>query len=198
MKHFADFKPSGVSFSERRGGPSEFDAAIGQITLSFAFLEDSLRNVIGLLLGNEKEVVSIVTAELSFRNKVDLIGSLVRFRIPTLPDIDDLRDAMEWFEELIKLCRRAEELRNKYLHSSYLENKRVKTTSKAKKGLHTIEENVDPGLLLDVADYIAYTGMMVEGSPLNLGIADQVDTRESTVTYLKNGKVVASLWSSSA
>ena len=70
--------------------------------------------------------------------------------------------------ELMKLCFKAEELRNQVIHSSwagsYLTNAKVrrKVTAKASKGLNIHEEDIDAGYLLDIADFIICVAMDVE------------------------------------
>ena len=69
------------SFKERIGEPEEFEAALGGVVESFSFLEESLCNVISILLeiGNEK--AELITSELSFKNLVNLFSSLFKYRV---------------------------------------------------------------------------------------------------------------------
>jgi hypothetical protein len=80
MKYYDDFARSGQTFQERIGEPAEIDAALGRIALAHALLEDGVRELVQLLLGAPQAVSSIVTADLSFRQRVDLCGALARAR----------------------------------------------------------------------------------------------------------------------
>jgi hypothetical protein len=191
MKYYEDFKPSGISFAERIGEPDEFDAGMGRIALGFSDLEDMIRNVIVLLLACDAKVGSIVAAELSFRQKIDLMASLFRHRLPTFVPMQQQQDVEAEFDEIVHMCRRAEELRNSYLHSSYSARGRVKITAKARQGLQVNIEPVGSSILLDVADFMAHVANIVEGLPLVIGLADEVTGSLDSLTYLKGKQVVA-------
>ncbi len=194
MTYFHDFEISGVSFADRIGDPEEFDAAIGKIALNFSYLEDTARNIIVLLSKADSKVGHIMTAELSFRQKIDVLASLVRHLLPTLSESRDglsTPEVQEALRELLLVGHRAEELRNTYLHSSYAGLERSKFSAKAKHGLRVHREKVDPALLLDVADFIATVGMDLEGLPLLLDLADSVTGGADFVTYSKDGTVLA-------
>src|ERR1700731_721313 len=146
MKYFHDFESTGLSFAERVGDPEELDAAIGKITLDFQYLEDTARNLIVLLSKADSKVAHIMTAELSFRQKLDVLASLVRHLLPTLSPSSDgpsAQDAQEALRELVVVCRRAEEFRNTYLHSRYFRERRSKISAKGKQGLRVYREAVD-------------------------------------------------------
>lgn len=192
MKYYQDFQPSGQSFEERIGPPETFDAAIGRIAVGFSFLEDCARNVSIVLAGTDLTTGHIITAELSFRQKVDLVGTLARHRLAALHSDEGTReDLVEELDEILFLCRRAEELRNTYLHSSYGQQLRAKMSAKAKHGLRVLVEPVSPSLLLDVADFIVHGATLLEGVPLLVGVADQTTSGSDHVTYTKAGAVVA-------
>jgi len=73
--------------------------------------------------------------------------------------------------EIFQLCRCAEDLRNTYLHSSYAGIVRVKYSARGKQGLKVAKEPADSDLLMDVADFIVYAAMQIEGLPILLGLA---------------------------
>ncbi len=191
MRHFEDFKRTGTSFAERAGEPEENDAALGNVVLNFSYLEGSVSNVVVLLMGGDTDMARIALAEVSFRTKLDMLGSLARFRLSINSDIRDSRVTHEWVRELIQLCRKAETLLNTFLYSSYSADVRSKTTAKARRETLNGTSTVDPSLALDVADFIAYAGMSVEGSPMAFGLADQVSCQGEFVEYTMEGKVVA-------
>jgi hypothetical protein len=184
MKHLQDFEFSGETFDEKIGDPTQFDAALGKIVLSFSFLEDSVRNIICLLLGADPTSGRIVAAALGFRQRLDVMASLVRHRLLQSPDDAIDQDFDEWFEELLFVCGRAEELRNQYIHSSYTGEKRAKTSIRGRRGLKTTVADVDADLVLDVADYISEAGFEVEHLPLRCGMADRCRSDGHSISYL--------------
>jgi hypothetical protein len=191
MKRYVEFTPSGIPFAERVGLPSEFDAAIGQIALGFSFLEDTARNVLVLLSGAHPTVGHIMTAGLSFRQKLDVLSSLSQNH-PSLTN-DTNKETTDAIRQTIALCRRAEELRNTYVHSSYSDEggERVKLSHTLKRGFRLVREKVDPALLLDVADYIVYAGMELDSILLLLDVVDAATTTSDSTIYFKQGAVVA-------
>jgi hypothetical protein len=190
MKYYEDFQVTGQSFGERVGPPDEFDSAMGRIALSFSFLEDTARNMIMMLAGTDFSVGCIITAELSFRQKLNVLASLIKQLLPSLVVAEDRTMIEEQTNELLALCWRSEELRNTYLHSSYARQERAKMTAKSKHGLRIQVEPVDPRLLLDVADFIVYSGMELESLPMLLGMADLTTGGDDYVSYSRDGSVI--------
>ncbi len=74
MKYFEEFHPSGCTFRERIGEPNAFDAGIGYIALRFSDLEEIVSNALLQLLALIPRYGRIVTSELSFKNKVDMMA----------------------------------------------------------------------------------------------------------------------------
>jgi len=192
MKHYEGFVRSGKSFAKVIGRPDEFHDAMGRITLNFSYLEDMTRNTIIVLSDVDSAVGRILTSELSFRQKLDVLGSLIRNHVSKLPKNEKTHVVKERSLEIVSLCQKSEELRNTYLHSSYaMHDSRSKTTSKAKHGLVITVESVDSGLLLDVAEFIGETGYLVRSIPLILGLADFSRESHKGITYEKEGRLVA-------
>jgi hypothetical protein len=194
VKFFHDFERTGEGFAERVGDPDEFHDAMGRIALNFSDLENTASIVIVLLSGTEPEVGHILAAELSFRQKIDVLASLARRRSAVLTNLSVRPiDDNEYVTDIVRMCRQAEELRNTYLHSSYGDRRRerAKLSAKAKHGLRVHREQVDAGVLLDVADYIAMVAAELEGMPMNFDIADSVSGGGDTVTFSKDGHLVA-------
>jgi len=142
--------------------PDEFCTALGMIAISFSELDDRLSEAIASLLGSDNGVGSIVVAELSFRAKINLFASLVRYHaagrgslaIPTAPVVDVM-------QELCNNILSAAELRNTIMHSSWIgldtrDGKivRKKMAAKQKHGLRVTEEEHDSGYLLDITEFI--------------------------------------------
>jgi pyruvate formate-lyase activating enzyme-like uncharacterized protein len=180
---------TGQSFEERIGKPNKFDAAMGRIVQSFSFLEDTLSNIISILLKFDGDLVNIITAELSFRNKVSLFSSLYKHFQDTYEPVNEETD--KHFQELLKALNKANELRNRIIHSRYILNRfRIKITSKGKKGLKKSIEKISPDYLLDISDYISEAAMALEEFPLHLGIADQIRGDGKELVYYKESKIL--------
>lgn len=190
MKYYNDKITSGDSFEDRIGEPEKFDASLGKIVEGFSFLEEALSNIIILLLGVENDLGYILTAELSYKNKINLFASLIKYNIEKYKKTshDDIETQ---FKELLYLCNKAEELRNQIIHSNYVANRyRIKLSAKAKKGLKKTIEEINPDYLLDIADFIIGVGTDVEGFPLILGFADTVRGSSECITYFKKNKII--------
>lgn len=159
--HYLDLESSGLSYEERLGQLDAISAAIGQIAINFSDLEKEISSAVTYLLGSNREVGKIVTAELSFKGKLNLMSSLFLNCSPEAA-------AAEMFHDLLKLCNRAEELRNQILHSSWLSTpvkgnvRRMKYTAKMKNGLKDQDQEMSSGDLMDIADYISYAVSMVD------------------------------------
>jgi hypothetical protein len=191
MKHYKKFERTGFTFAQVVGNPNEFNDSMGRIVINFSYLEDSVRDVIVLLTRTDLAVGKIITSELSFRQKMDVLGSLHHHYLAKL--LEKRRPTIkEKLDEIIALCQEAEQLRNTYFHSSYpLGKTRHKTTSKAKRGLHIAVEPIDSALLLDVAEFIGETAYIVRSIPLEIGLADGFQDDGFSISYSKNGKLIA-------
>src|SRR5690349_18336973 len=90
--------------------PYDYLAQIGMITANFAILENALSNAIIFLLELDVRDGKIMTVELSFRHKVNLIDSLYRERITDQALLDKLK-------EILRSTGQVEERRNQITHS---------------------------------------------------------------------------------
>nr|WP_298996624.1 hypothetical protein [uncultured Allomuricauda sp.] len=163
IEHFLSFDNTrdSSSYEERVGTPDELSAVMGRITMNFQYLENRIEKIITeQFLDLEKDIGMILTAELSFKNKVNLFASLF-YKINTPRRFNLVKDyELEHFKLLIKAVYRCEELRNTILHSNISKNWkskeiiRTKTTAKSKKGLSVVNEVVDIPYLFDVSDYM--------------------------------------------
>jgi hypothetical protein len=115
--------------------PAGLLTRIGDITVSFALLENAIQTLVGSLVKEHQRISQIITAELAFRNLRALAVSLYRERHGEDAD----------FEVLRALMRRAgylEEQRNQITHSIWAAGDsadtvtRIKTTAKEQRGLH--------------------------------------------------------------
>lgn len=192
MRFYDDTIHHGESFAERIGNPEELDAAIGRVIESFSFLEESLENVITMLLDVDNEIGEIVTAELSFKGLLNLFSSLFKHKHDRGDFVVEGEDPEERFRELLKLCYRAEEERNRIVHSSYVARRyRVKKTAKARSGLRTTVENLDASRMLDISDFIGSVGVYVQELPIALNIATSISGGPLLVQYYYGDELIA-------
>ncbi|NIJ46650.1 hypothetical protein FHR24_003145 [Wenyingzhuangia heitensis] len=149
------------SYEERVGLPDELSAVMGRITMNFQYLEDCIDHIITeIFLGLDSEIGIIITAELSFKNKVNLFASLY-YKLSSKRKFNLTEDLeLEHFKYLVKALFKCEELRNQILHSNISMNwktnqiERIKKTSKAKSGLKIIKETLNIPYLFDVSDFM--------------------------------------------
>jgi hypothetical protein len=108
---------------------------IGDITVSFALLESSVRRFIGSFILGTRRVSKIVTAELSFKQLRALAISLYKERYGENEDFRDI-------SALMKRAAKLEEERNRITHSEWSGDEatetafRIKTTAKEFRGIH--------------------------------------------------------------
>ena len=138
----------------------EILAEIGKITVVFNLIENSLTEIIVKIVtvGNRKRDLGlIITAELSFKQLVSTLSSLLLFTL------EKNSPYFLQFDKISKLLYKAEQERNVVVHSlwaSKLESTstteviRMKTTAKNKKGLRKdfIKMNLDE--LKNISDLI--------------------------------------------
>jgi len=92
----------------------------GKIALCFSDLEEIVSNAPLQLLALIPCNGWIVTSELSFKKKVDMMASLVRQRLrSTRFNVGD-DPPVEVLDELVKTLFQAEELHNRIMHSSWV------------------------------------------------------------------------------
>ncbi len=149
------------TYEERIGKPEELPAVIGLISMKFSYLEDALSNTIIKMLQLDDDRGHIITAELSFKVKVNVFASLYQklkdnFFFNTFPGFGD-----EYIKELVIALNKCEEMRNQVLHSSFTQNYldktkiiRTKVTAKQKSGLRKTEEETNIIKLFNIADFI--------------------------------------------
>jgi hypothetical protein len=145
--------------------PSELLTEIGRIVANFAILENELFILIHWLLGSDREISHIVTAELSFRNLLDLSASLVRQVHGT--------KAAKNYKEALKFATKAEDERNHIIHSLWgmrgLNATRIKHTAKRGKGHSIQREQLTQEDLFAVAIEISRAIFAVERFRESLG-----------------------------
>jgi len=134
---------------------------IGDITVSFAFLEKSIQILIGSLIAEHQAIGQIITAELAFKNLRSLAVSLYKERHGEDDDFLKLR-------ELMKRAAQAEEKRNQVTHSFWGAGEtvdtitRIKVTAKEKSGIHAhFEKTSEADLAAQASDLKLLAGDIV-------------------------------------
>jgi hypothetical protein len=161
-----EFKYSGTSFEEAVGDAEPLHDAVGRIAMNFAALEDEISSGIIYLLRTTSEKGLLITGEMSYHAKVNVMASLMRMEYKTGAITAQVPE--EDFNDLIYMCQKSEELRNRLLHSSWVydhakkEVRRRKLSAKTNKGFVHDEEPLTPGKVLDIADYVIYTAGSIE------------------------------------
>ncbi|PIS31062.1 hypothetical protein COT42_01840 [Candidatus Saganbacteria bacterium CG08_land_8_20_14_0_20_45_16] len=133
--------------------PNESFAPLGKVVANFAVLESSLDFAIWLLLvGNssaEQRTGQIVTAELTFKNKIALLSSLYQHRFPTKAPFATLK-------EIRKKLSAANIKRNDLVHSTWLAGgKKVTTTAKERYGIKIEFQDMNAGQIDGIGDFIS-------------------------------------------
>ena len=154
-----DIRKLGQGYEERIGPPDACASALGRLVVGFSWLEKSLANHIGELAQLAAPVAPALTAEMSFKQRVSALSSLVRLR-PPLREFNTGHESPEAVRgDILSMLFEAEALRNNLVHSEWsLPNgnsmRRTKTTAKAAKGIRTVLAEYDAGHILDVYDYV--------------------------------------------
>jgi len=163
MPNYEPFRYHGSSFEEMVGDPQPLPAAVGEVALSFSDLEQNASTKIAALLRADPVASATVTAQLSFKAKVDLLASLLKLRFTQTPFNVGANEPEAALRELVALLTQCEELRNRVMHSTWRPSpqekgtvRRVKETARAKHGFRQEFEDLTPGNVLDISDYIIY------------------------------------------
>lgn len=192
MKYFPDTFPT-VPLEFLEPVPRHaFNTTLGWVVVSFAFLEDAVCNVLALLLKMNVPPTPIPTDTASFEERLVLLANLARreFAAGRYSPTDSADDFEEWLQEVMLVARRAEHLRNKYVHSSYYGHYWEKKSSPVLRRPQLTKEEVSAGRLMDVANYIENVGLEVQGLPFWLGMADYMQLNGDKGTYQRNGREV--------
>ncbi len=160
---------SGKTYEERVGAPDSVTSALGHVVLAFSWLEQiASRVIVGRLRADELAGYT-VAAELSFGSKIHLIASLARLRDGDLERPDPAPIDPTRLDGVVAECFRAEELRNRLMHSFWEsvplqpdQMVRFKRSAKARHGLRDQVETVDAAAILDVADFIDHAASGLE------------------------------------
>ena len=132
--------------------------ALGEVVNCFEQLDDQVANAISFLIGRGEAVGRIVTAELSFRVKVNLLGVLFAHERPNSQELAELR---EW----CVACLQVEDRRNQFVHSTWRRERmdqsmvRVKYTARGKRGIRS-GKPPDEHTRINEVDYSGYIYML--------------------------------------
>ena len=127
--------------------------ALGRVVVNFNSLEVFLNFLIWILIGPDLKTGKIITSEVSFKGKITLLASLYRIKIKDIKKDSDVNG-------LIKRLIKAEDERNKVIHSSWVideKNTRItryKITAKLKRGLKDEFEEMNDTDINKIADSI--------------------------------------------
>ena len=163
-----EFKYSGDSFSDMTS-PSELNSAIGSLAANFSLLDDEISSALICVLGISAQKGLALTSEMSFRAKLNVFSALMEAELRVV----GMSFSAEDLEDLVAMCVKSEEFRNRLLHSSWIhdhakrEVRRRKLTTKISVGFKHTEEPLTPGQILDIADYVVYTAVSVDEFILN-------------------------------
>jgi hypothetical protein len=133
--------------------PEKLLRHIGDITVSFAFLENVLQMVVHSLVGNSQRIGQIITAELAFKNLRALSISLFKESFGE-------GEKFNQFRTLIERAEKAETMRNRITHSLWAAGDspdtiiRIKMTAKEKQGFRFHSESFNETQLSDFATEI--------------------------------------------
>jgi hypothetical protein len=163
-----EFEYSGLSFSEITT-PSELNSAVGSLTMNFSMLEDELSSALICVLGVNVEKGLALTSEMSFKAKLNIFSAIMEAEIL----IGGMPFSKDDLDDLISMCVKSEEFRNRLLHSSWVhdhakqEVRRRKLATKISTGFRHTEEPLTAGQVLEIADYIVYTAVSVDEFIMN-------------------------------
>ena len=130
--------------------PEKLLIQIGDITVSFALLESTIRLLTGSLVAEHQRIGQIITAELAFKNLRAMTVSLYKERHGEDEDFSTLRHLMQRAAKL-------EEIRNQITHSLWGAGSaadtitRIKTTAKEKQGIRFQFQQIRESDLADIA-----------------------------------------------
>jgi hypothetical protein len=149
--------------------PSNLNSAIGSLAKNFSMLEDEVTHALICVLGVNIEKGLVLASEMSFKAKLNVFSTIMSGEMR----YGGFAFSLEDLQDLVSMCVKSEEFRNKIIHSSWVhdhakqEIRRRKMSAKISSGFKHIEEALTPGQVLDVADYIVYTAVSVDEFIMN-------------------------------
>jgi hypothetical protein len=167
MRFYRPFTPDSLSYRERLGDPPEFEAALGALVIAFQALAGTIALALASRLTTDAGTAAILAAELSFRQRVHLLGALVRGQASVTSDPQP-ENRIAQLEELLACCVFVEGKHHRLMASWWPGNHQGDAAAVRRRGVVRdggIQEEAEPmssSRILDVADYCAYLSMMLE------------------------------------
>ena len=161
MAYYHPFKYPDPAEPPFPGDSKSVPEALGEALVWFEALDEQLSTAIAFLIRRGDTVGQIVTAELSFKAKVNLLGALFKHEAPKSEHLNQLR-------ELVSVCLQAEERRNQVVHSKWRNEldgmgmTRSKDTARSKHGLRHKQESLTPAQVQAIAHYCGYVAHCVD------------------------------------
>jgi hypothetical protein len=161
VRYYDDFRypdPSEPPFPKESANVPE---ALGEAVIWFEELDEQLSTAISFLLRRGETIGQIVTAELSFKGKVNLFSALFKREAPQSKHFAQL-------EELAGACFRVEQKRNQVMHSKWRNDldgsgmKRIKYSARGKTGLQHQSETLTPAQVQAIAHHCGYLAHSVD------------------------------------
>lgn len=156
------------SMEERVGLPKATYAALGHVVVGFSWLERTAKKMINIVLFNNVGDAKIITSEMSYKNTIACLSSLVKQRIKDGYCFNcGNENQEEMWSDIVKMLYTCEELRNKLMHSEWMTYKAErliarKVSGKAKTGLRESANEYSASGLFDIYDYFLCVGCELE------------------------------------
>jgi hypothetical protein len=161
MRYYEDFKYPDASDEGFPGDPTTVAESLGEAVMAFEELDEQLSTSIAFLLRRGDTVGQIMTAEMSFKAKVNLFVVLFMHEAPKTESAERLR-------ELAGVCGKAEEVRNQLIHSKWRRQldssamARGKFTARAKHGLRHQSQVLTPVQVQAITHHCFYLAHCVD------------------------------------
>ena len=159
--YYDDFRYPSPSEPPFPGDSANVPEALGEAVIWFEELDEQLSTAISFLLRRGETAGQIVTAELSFKGKVNLFSALFKQEAPQsehLPQLDELAGA----------CLQVEQKRNQMVHSKWRNNlggpgmTRTKYSARGRAGLQHQSEKITPAQIQAIAHHCGYLAHSVD------------------------------------
>ena len=129
--------------------------ALGKMLVAFQAVESAIERMIFSCMTSSYSHVGILMSELSFKGKVNVMGSLIKDLHTEDQELKDIGNIYAKLGGIIKNCHQCESRRNQLIHSSWVPGfksapelmMRIKKSAKSKKGYAYSVECIDSGEL---------------------------------------------------
>jgi len=161
VKYYDEFKYPNPSEPPFPGDSASVPEALGEAVIWFEELDEQFSTAISFLLRRGDTVGQIVTAELSFKGKVNLLTAMFRQEVPQSKHLLQL-------DELAGACIQIEQKRNQVVHSKWRNEldgpgmTRMKYTARGKAGLQHQSETLTSAQVQAIAHHCGYLAHSVD------------------------------------